>query len=227
MNLAFLRAKPSFNVYLCHSPPFALPSAMSFHMPLPYGPAPSPDKPVAKAHPSFQGVHSLVISSGWRWRKQGTQKKEPGWQPTEFRQIIHVLFWSSHHFAVWYFPTFFCNMIVMTYFTNREVKYSFDFSAEGEWNHNTSCPGGGDTGMQSSQSTGRRHSSGWWSREQHFTWNQNYNVRDNNRKNTNNNNNNSNEINNERSKRLSRNITIVNGLRKFITLIRHKNKQRP
>lgn len=73
---------------------------MSFHMPLPYGPAPSPDKPVAKAHPSFQGVHSLVISSGWRWRKQGIQEIEPGWEPTEFRQIINVLFEPSRHSAV-------------------------------------------------------------------------------------------------------------------------------
>lgn len=188
MNLAFLRAEQYFYVYLCHSPPFALSSAMSFHMPLPYGPAPSPDKPVAKAHPSFQGVHSLVISSGWRWRKQGIQEIEPGWETTEFRQIINVLFEPSCHSAVWYSPLFSCNIIVITYFNVKwkyslkcDVKHSFSFSAEGEWKHNTSCPGGGDTGMQSSQSAGGRGSSGWCSREQHLTWTQNHNVRENNR----------------------------------------------
>lgn len=149
-----------FNVYLCHSPPFAPSSAMSFHMPLPYGPAPSPDKPVAKAHPSFQGVHSLVISSAWRWGTQGTQKKrEPGWESTEFRQITRVLFEILHHSAVGCpppSPCFLLNAIVITYFTICELKSSFVSSAEGEWDHNTSCPGGGDAGMQSSRRTHQR-----------------------------------------------------------------------
>ena len=34
---------------------------MSSHMPLPYGPEPTADKPSAKAHPSSQGARSLVI----------------------------------------------------------------------------------------------------------------------------------------------------------------------
>lgn len=29
--------------------------------------------------------------------------------------------------------------------------------AEEEWDHNASCPGGGDTGMRSSRSTGKRY----------------------------------------------------------------------
>lgn len=91
---------------------------MSFHMPLPYGPAPSPDKPVAKAHPSFQGVHSLVISSGGRWRTQGTQKTEPGWESTEFSQITHVLLELRRHSSVGCVPPCFpLNVIVITYFT--------------------------------------------------------------------------------------------------------------
>lgn len=35
-------------------------------------------------------------------------------------------------------------------------------SAEGEWDHNASCPGGGDTGMRSSRSTGKHYTAVWW-----------------------------------------------------------------
>lgn len=58
-------------------------------MPLPYGPAPSPDKPIAKAHPSFQGVHSLVISSGWRWGDGEADEKRAG--KTEFGEWSMLL----------------------------------------------------------------------------------------------------------------------------------------
>lgn len=39
-------------------------------------------------------------------------------------------------------------------------------SAEGEWDHNASCPGGGDTGMQWSWITEEHYTALWWREEQ-------------------------------------------------------------
>lgn len=166
-------------------------------------------------HHSRECAHLLSAQAGNGKNKQH-RKENTTWN----QQNLSKLLLSSNHLAIPLFdisPLFSCNVIVITHFTIREVKYSFDCSAEGEWNHNTSCPGGGDTGMQSSQSAGRRHNSRLWSKEQHLSWNQNYNVRENNRKNTDNNNQTSNVINHKKG-RLSRNITEVNGIRKYITL---------
>lgn len=65
-------------------------------MPPPYGPAPFPDKPVAKAHPSFQGVHSLVISSGNVENKENRNENQAGNQQNsdKFSRF------SSNHLAI-------------------------------------------------------------------------------------------------------------------------------
>lgn len=139
---------------------FAPSSAMGFHMPLPYGPAPSPDKPMAKAHPSFGGVHSLVISSGWRW---GVESSDENWGGNN--RIQSNCPGSSHNRSIiWLLDIFIWEFFFSSTsgdlndrFQNpRSEMEMWSLAAwemlRGEWDHNASCPGGGDTGMQSSRS---------------------------------------------------------------------------
>lgn len=87
---------------------------MSFHMPPPYGPAPSPDKPVAKAHPSFQGARSLVISSGWRWGEGNTEEDRVGKLgkirangPGSLLELLRPLALGEFYFKIFFFSFFF------------------------------------------------------------------------------------------------------------------------
>lgn len=123
-------------------------------------------------HHSRECAHLLSAQAGNGKNKEYRKENQAGNQ----QNLSKLSMFSWNHLAIPLLDIsslFSCNMIVITYFTIREVKYSFDFSAEGEWNHNTSCPGGGDTGMQSNQSTGKHHSSRLWSKEQRLTWNKN------------------------------------------------------
>lgn len=139
---------------------------MSFHMPLPYGPAPSPDKPMAKAHPSFWGVHSLVISSGWRWGAGNTDENRAGNnriqancpRPSENNFV-------SERSVTWLLDIWFWLFFICWFEWQNSESEEGDggvalqlppltaLNAEGEWDCDASCPGGGDTGMQSSCSS--------------------------------------------------------------------------
>lgn len=137
---------------------------MSFHMPLPYGPAPSPDKPMAKAHPSFQGVHSLVISSGWHWGVGNTDRNGA----VDSRIQANCPSPSSNCFRterriIWLLAILFCFFCVFLWWFEWQILESqvSILNPECEGNHNASCPGGGDTGMQ------KHYSTLWWRKNTH------------------------------------------------------------
>lgn len=136
-------------------------------MPPPYGPAPSPDKPVAKAHPSFQGARSLVISSGWRWGEGNTEEDRVGEfskiranGPGSLLELLRPLAWGQN-FILSLLLSFFKLESDYIFYAAWMQMWHFaalsSISAEGEGDHNASCPGGGDTGMRSSRSTGKHY----------------------------------------------------------------------
>lgn len=124
---------------------------MSFHMPLPYGPAPSPDKPMAKAHPSFQGVQSLVISSGWRWGVENTDENRAGNNTIQANcSRPSSNYFVSEQSIIWLLDILFGFLFLWRFerHISDSEKGEGAVAAEGEWDHDAGCPGGGDAGMR-------------------------------------------------------------------------------